>query len=224
MKKIKGLSFRVWNTKERLKLDANKNYVYCFYIKKKEVLEYKDMYNIIIFLGPSGSGKSTLQKALGFRQVITWTSRQPRPGEIDGVHYHFATKEEILNMYKDGLLLEFTEYNDNVYGMSLNSIEKLIESNSYASISVDFNGARKLKNKFPSSVLVVGVLVSYEDCRENLISRKEKNINERLDIYSKDINSMLELSDIIINNSKSNWAKVNNIIQMFKNKYCKEGL
>tara|TARA_B100000965_G_C19374166_1_gene661712 strand:+ start:283 stop:825 length:543 start_codon:yes stop_codon:yes gene_type:complete len=174
------------------------------------------MITIIAFLGPSGSGKSTLQSVLGYKPIVTWTSRKPRPGEINGKHYHFANRDQILNMYKEGLLLEYTEYNGNLYGTGLNSIKKLIESNDYSSIVVDANGAKELKSRFPSSVLIVGVLAPYDGCKENLIERKDKNVNERLATYSDEINSVMELSDIIINNSKENWGKSTDIIKMLK--------
>lgn len=174
------------------------------------------MINIIAFLGPSGSGKSTLQNVLGYNPIVTWTSRKPRPGEINGKHYHFANRDQILNMYKEGLLLEYTEYNGNLYGTGLNSIKKLIESNDYSSIVVDANGAKELKSRFPRSVLIVGVLAPYDECKDNLIERKDKNVSERLATYEDEINSVMELSDIIINNSKENWEKSTNIIKMLK--------
>ncbi|WP_432663722.1 hypothetical protein R9X47_24445 [Wukongibacter baidiensis] len=174
------------------------------------------MIKIIAFLGPSGSGKSTLQNLLGYKPIITWTSRQPRLGETNGIHYNFATRDQILNMHKEGLLLEYTEYNGNLYGTGLDSIKKLIDSNDYGSIVVDANGAEKLKNKFPDSVLIIGVIAPYEECKENLIKRKDKNTKERLSTYSDEITSVMNLSDIIINNSKSNWEKSCNILKVFK--------
>lgn len=174
------------------------------------------MINIIAFLGPSGSGKSTLQSVLGYKPIVTWTSRKPRPGEINGTHYHFANRDKILKMYKKGLLLEYTEYNGNLYGTGLNSIRELIDSNDYSSIVVDANGAKELKSKFPSSVLIVGVVAPYEECKVNLIERKDRNVGERLATYVDEINSVMELSDMIINNSKENWQKSTDIIKILK--------
>ncbi len=174
------------------------------------------MINIIAFLGPSGSGKSTLQSVLGYKPIVTWASRKPRPGEINGKHYHFANRDKILKMYKEGLLLEYTEYNGNLYGTGLSSIQKLIDSKDYSSIVVDANGAKKLKSRFPSSVLIVGVVAPYEECKVNLIERKDRNVGERLATYVDEINSVMELSDMIINNSKENWQKSTDIIKILK--------
>ncbi len=174
------------------------------------------MFNIFVFMGPSGTGKSTLQKLLGYNSIVTWTSRLPRVGEVDGVHYHFANREEILNMYKEGLLLEYTEYNGNIYGMALKSIEELINTKSHASIVVDVNGAKKLKDRFPKSILIIGVIAPYEECKERLMDRGDKNVNQRLSTYTDEINSVVEVSDIIVNNSKANLEKVSSLMKVLK--------
>ncbi|WDF51123.1 guanylate kinase [Paenibacillus sp. KACC 21273] len=80
-------------------------------------------FSIVVFQGPSASGKSTLQARLGVPKIVTWTSRQPRAGEQDGVDYHFATREQIELMFRQGLMLEMSEYRNNLYGTSISSIE-----------------------------------------------------------------------------------------------------
>ncbi len=172
------------------------------------------MFNIIVFMGPSGSGKSKLQRLFGYKSVVTWTSREPRPGEVDGKDYHFTNKDNILNMYKEGLLIEYTEYNGNIYGTGINSIKKLINTNSLGSIVLDANGVRKIKNMFTEKVLIIGVIAPYEECKDHLINRDDKYIEKRLASYSEEINSVIELSDIVINNAESNWAKNHSIIQV----------
>jgi guanylate kinase len=174
------------------------------------------MLNLIAFLGPSGVGKSTLQGLLGYNKIVTWTSRQPRAGEVDGVHYHFADNDKILSMYHQGLLLEYTQYNGNLYGIALSSLKEIIDNNKKAAVAVDANGARELKYRFGDAVLVIGVIAPYEECKERLLKRDDKNIDIRLATYSQEVNTMLELSDVIINNSKANYQKAANLVTMIE--------
>lgn len=174
------------------------------------------MFNIIAFLGPSGSGKSTIQKELGVTPVVTWTSRPPREGEIHGKDYFFTTDKEILSMYSKGQLLEYTNYNGNLYGMGTDYLNNLISSDSQGSVVVDANGAKILKQKYPEDVLVVGVLASLEECSERLRKRDEKNCAKRLANYEEEVNSLLSLSDIIIVNTQNNWEKTRVVVDRLR--------
>lgn len=195
-----------------IKLEGKKS------IQKNRQNRSKIMINIIAFMGPSGAGKSTLQEILGYERIITWTSRTPREGEVDGKDYHFGDKDRIIQLYNEGLMLEYTEYNGNVYGTGLESIEELIGSKYCRSIVVDENGARKLKEKFLDHVLVIGVIAPYEECKSRLMDREDKNIEKRLFTYSHEVSALMELSDVIVNNSKANWGKATLIMEMIKKK------
>ena len=85
----------------------------------------------IVISGPAGSGKGTVVKALremipdiGFS--VSATTRAPRPGEIDGVNYHFITKEEFLSRISQGGMLEYNEYCGNYYGTPKFAVEKAL--------------------------------------------------------------------------------------------------
>ncbi|AIF51865.1 guanylate kinase [Pelosinus sp. UFO1] len=171
------------------------------------------MINIVAFIGPSGVGKTTLQRSLGLNPIITWTSRLPRKGEKSGVEYHFATRDEIMQMHRDGKLLEYTEYKGNLYATSLESIRRLIEFGEIGSIVVDCNGALKLKSTYSANTLFLGVFATLEECITRLSSRGE-NDDMRLLTYHEEINVMQHLADITINNSQSNWDRQVNTIQL----------
>ena len=75
---------------------------------------------LVIFSGPSGSGKGTIMKSLLARRddtvlSVSMTTRAPRPGEIDGYHYHFVTREEFKKTIEEDGFLEYAEYNGNFY-------------------------------------------------------------------------------------------------------------
>lgn len=174
------------------------------------------MFNIIAFLGPSGTGKTTLQKELGLKPVVTWTTRAMREGEAHGKDYFYTSKENILKMFSEGSLLEYTQYNGNYYGIGADYLNKLIEGNTQGSIVVEANGARVLKDKYPDKVLVVGVLVPFTECKKRLFRRNDQEIEGRLATYQKEVLSVLEISDIIINNTCDNWNKTVEILKRMK--------
>lgn len=174
------------------------------------------MYNIIAFLGPSASGKTTLQKHLGFDKIVAYTTRPPREGEIGDVAYHFTDKETIADMYEQGLTLEYTEFYGYYYGIEIKSIEKVIEENKIASIVVDAHGAKALKEKFFLNVLIVGVDAPYKECRERLAERDDGNNDLRLKTYNEEHKALLAWSDLIINNSRENWSKAFEIVDLIK--------
>ena len=87
----------------------------------------------LVLCGPSGSGKSTLMKKLTeeFREAfgfsVSHTTRQPRPGERDGVEYHFVTKEMFSKLVSEGAFLEFATFSGNNYGTSRAAVETVRE-------------------------------------------------------------------------------------------------
>jgi guanylate kinase len=174
------------------------------------------MFSIISFTGPSGAGKTTVQNYLGVPPIVTYTSREPRKGEIDGIHYHFTTREKILAMKAEGLLLECTEYGGNLYSSDLYSIKGIIENNKVGSIVVDVHGAQELKRNFNDKVLMVGIFASKDECRQRIYNRSDCNIEKRLASYEQEVKGMLEICDIIIINSEKNWPKNKKIIDWIR--------
>ena len=107
---------------------------------------------IIVITGPSGSGKTTLRRILndeyGIPTLKNVTTRQKRPGEIDGVDYLFVTDAEFRRMIEKGLLLEWVEYSGNYYGLKRTGDMKGVTV-------LETEGARRLKEMFPGKVKIV---------------------------------------------------------------------
>lgn len=179
------------------------------------------MVNIIAIMGPSGVGKSKIQEKLGFEKIITWTTREARPGELDRVHYNFTDAKTMKKMYNEGRMLEYTQYKGHFYGSDMDSIREKIDKDETASIVLDANGIRKLKENFPHRVLVLGIMSTRDDSRENMMIRGQADIEKRLDSYEEEIKAMMELSDLIINNSKSNWPRSDEIIRVIRYGICR---
>lgn len=175
------------------------------------------MINIIALIGPSGSGKTTLQSLMGVPSIVTWTSRKPRNGEINGVNYHFTNEENIKHMMDREKLLEFTNYNGNYYGTSIDSITSLIAERKIASVVVDSNGAIKLKEMFIDNLIIIGIYAPYDQCKIQLETREDLYNKSRLLTYPEEIEQMKKLADIIVNNSIDNWARSRKTIELIVN-------
>lgn len=180
------------------------------------------MFNIISIIGPSGCGKTTIQKYLDIKPIVTYTSREPRDGEFNGEHYHFATRDRILEMKDKGYLLEYTEYNGNLYASDLHSINEAIENGSTRSIVVDASGARVLKKAFNGRILFIGVLASKDECIQRISSRNDCNTQKRLASYDYEVEDMIEICDIIINNSEEKWSQNRKILNWIRSGLMKK--
>ena len=117
------------------------------------------MNKIFILSGQSGVGKNTifqlLEKGLSdFYRVITCTTRKPRPGEADGKDYFFLTDREFKNRIAEGRFLEYAHVHDWLYGTPLSEIEKAEKLGKNIFLTIDVQGATKLKREKPEVVTI----------------------------------------------------------------------
>ncbi|RGP58694.1 guanylate kinase [Fusarium sporotrichioides] len=105
----------------------------------------------IVISGPSGVGKGTLITRLceshpkTFSTVVSHTTRPPRPGETQGVHYHFTTETEFQNLYAQGIFIECTVYNGHHYGTSFHAIGDVMERGMVPLLDIDMEGVKAIK-------------------------------------------------------------------------------
>ncbi|KAK6624467.1 hypothetical protein RUM44_011326 [Polyplax serrata] len=105
----------------------------------------------LILCGPSGCGKSTLLKKLfndypeKFQFSVSHTTRSPRPGEVDGVHYYFTTKEEMEEAIKNGDFIENAVYSNNMYGTSKKTVEDCAKNGKLCVLDIDVQGVKQIK-------------------------------------------------------------------------------
>jgi guanylate kinase len=145
---------------------------------------------LVILSGPSGVGKDTLIQAWSkvnprVQRVITCTTRAPREGEVNGVHYHFLSKEEFEQRMKRGELLEQEPvYTETMYGTPRDGVESLLAEGRIAVLNVDVNGAKAIKKLFPSAITVFILPPSMDELRQRLTKRNPnanpKRVEERL--------------------------------------------
>lgn len=144
---------------------------------------------IYCFSGPSGSGKTTLADV--FRRtsngtasrITTVTTRGPRPGEIDGVDYHFWEEPVFERAIRDDLFFEYEMVHGNFYGTLKGSLEDVIAKNEVGVIILDVNGALKLKDTFPENTINVFLTCTMKaELRRRIEERKSppQEIERRL--------------------------------------------
>lgn len=175
------------------------------------------MINIIVFIGPSGSGKTTLSRQMNIKKVTTYTSRPNRHNEKDGVDYFFVEREELLELFRTGELLEYTEYNGHLYGTGIKPLRDAVSRGELLTIAVDINGAKKLQETFAENLLIIGIATPLEECIRRMEERGEPDIEKRTLSLVGEIEAVKNMSHIVINNSRDNWEMSRLIVEAIGN-------
>ncbi len=131
---------------------------------------------LYIVSAPSGAGKSSLLKALladldGILLSVSHTTRDPRPGEEDGLHYNFTTIEAFREGIRADQFLEHAQVFDNFYGTSEPWVRSTLQSGQDVILEIDWQGARQVRNKIPEAVGLFILPPSREALRERLHGR-----------------------------------------------------
>jgi len=130
---------------------------------------------LIVVSGPSGAGKSTIVNALADRHPfffsISATTRTARPGETDGVEYHFVDRDEFVRMRDTGRLLEWAEYSGNLYGTPRAPVLERIAAGDDVLLDIEVMGAVQVKASFPEALTVFLTPPTLEELERRLRSR-----------------------------------------------------
>ncbi|GJQ79407.1 hypothetical protein Trydic_g16266 [Trypoxylus dichotomus] len=150
----------------------------------------------LILCGPSGSGKSTLLGKLmkeypnRFGFSVSHTTRNPRPGEFNGKHYHFTTRESMLDAIKNGEFIENAEFSGNIYGTSKKAVENVLSDGKVCVLDIDVQGVKQVRNTDLNPWYVFLKPPSLEELEKRLRARKtetDASLKLRLDVASKEI-------------------------------------
>jgi len=141
-----------------------------------------------VLSSPSGGGKTTIRRAVlkelpQLAYSVSYTSRSPRPGEVEGVDYFFISREEFEEKIKREEFIEWAEVHGNLYGTSRKFIDDQLSSGKDVLLDIDVQGANEIKKKKGDSVcLIFLVPPSFEVLRSRLIKRgeSEEEIKRRL--------------------------------------------
>lgn len=162
---------------------------------------------LIIFSGPSGSGKGTIMKSLLASREdtvlsVSMTTRAPRPGEIDGYHYHFVTREEFEKTIAEDGFLEYAEYNGNFYGTPEAPIRRLLNEGKNVMLEIEVQGAEKVMDHRSDVVSIFITTPSYTELERRLRGRgtePEEVIQKRMKTSQYELSRAFRYQYIVLN-------------------------
>jgi guanylate kinase len=162
---------------------------------------------VFVITGPSGVGKGTLIRGLLERMPqltlsVSATTRAPRPGERDGVEYHFLTPEEFDRHACAGDFLEHAAYSGNRYGTLRAELERRVQSRRPVVLEIEVQGARQVRRAMPEAVAVFIAPPSREALRERLLRRgtdSDAQVAERLRTAERELEARSEFAHVVVN-------------------------
>ena len=163
--------------------------------------------NLVIISSPSGGGKGTLIREVlrtlpDIGYSVSLTTRAPRPGEVEGVDYHFVSTEEFQAFADEGNFLEYAEVHGNMYGTSREVTERIISEGRDVILEIDVQGAALVLDKIPHAVSIFIMPPSFEVLRDRLTRRNTEGAAElgvRLQNSLTEINEFERFRYVIIN-------------------------
>lgn len=162
---------------------------------------------ILILSAPSGAGKTSLCRELfkvfpDIKESVSYTTRKPRAGELDGEAYHFVSQEEFERMVDDDAFAEWAMVHGNMYGTALKTLEDARKNGVNLVLDIDCQGALKLKEQFEGGVYVFILPPSMNELRRRLESRSSDSqdvIERRIARAADEIKESRWYDYIIIN-------------------------
>jgi len=163
---------------------------------------------MFVLSSPSGTGKTTLTKKLAENNInfvisISYTTRKPRPNEIDGKDYHFISREKFENLLKKNNFFEYANIFDNYYGTLKKSVLELLSQGKDVLFDIDWQGTKQL-NKIKNLSLVTFFILppNLKVLKERLLNRhkgQEKLVEKRMNKFNEEISHWNEYNYVVVN-------------------------
>lgn len=176
---------------------------------------------LIVISGPSGAGKGTICKALLEKRddlfiSVSATTRSPRAGEVDGVNYHFLTKEDFIARVEKNDFLEYANVHGNMYGTPKFKVEEMLAEGKNVILEIDIQGALKVKENFSEGVFIFILPPSMEELKHRIIKRgseTEESLMTRFKNAYQEINYVSKYNYAVVNDTVENAVnKIENIL------------
>jgi guanylate kinase len=161
----------------------------------------------LVLSAPSGGGKTTIARMLlqgreDLGYSVSATTRPKRPGEQDGVDYHFLSRKEFLERQQNGEFLEWATYGGELYGTLKSEIDRIFAQGRHAVLDVEIEGARQIRNNFQNSLLLFVLPPSAEVLVERLAGRNTEDpalVKERILRAAEELAAVAEYDYAIVN-------------------------
>ena len=183
---------------------------------------------LFVISGPAGSGKGTvikhlMQKDPTFEYSVSATTRAPRPGEVDGVNYHYITRKDFEDRIKNGGMLEYTEYCGNYYGTPKKEAGAVLEWGKNLILEIEVEGAMNVKRQYPDAVLILLLPPTFAEQEKRLRGRgteSEEVIRGRLERPREEMNFVSEYDYIVYNREGGIDACADEMLAIVKSERC----
>jgi guanylate kinase len=162
---------------------------------------------VFVITGPSGVGKGTLIRGLMERLPVlelsvSATTRAPRPGEQDGVDYHFLTREEFDRKVREGEFVEHADYAGRSYGTLRSELEERVRAGAPVVLEIEVQGARQVRASVPDAVQVFIAPPTLQELRTRLIGRgtdDPEGVERRLRVAAEELMAQPEFAHVVVN-------------------------
>jgi guanylate kinase len=165
------------------------------------------MARVFVITGPSGVGKGTLIRGLMARHPqlelsVSATTRAPRPGERDGVDYHFLSREEFARLVRAGEFVEHADYAGRSYGTLRSELDDRIAAGIPVVLEIEVQGARQVRAAMPQAVQVFIAPPSLQALRTRLVGRgtdDQEEVERRLTVAEHELHAQPEFAHVVVN-------------------------
>ncbi|MCG8379295.1 MAG: guanylate kinase [Proteobacteria bacterium] len=162
---------------------------------------------LFIIAAPSGAGKTSLIKALveqieNLSVSISYTTREPRPDEIDGECYHFIDESKFKELINQNCFLEYAKVFEHYYGTPRDWVEQELKAGNNIILEIDWQGAEQVNSQLRGSVSIFVLPPDYQTLRDRLVSRQNddmQTIEFRMDAAREEISHYKDFDYIVIN-------------------------
>lgn len=178
---------------------------------------------LIVLSGPSGVGKGTVRKEIfsqegnNFDYSISMTTRQMRPGDVNGKDYYFVSKEEFEKEIADGGMLEYAQYVDNYYGTPLKYVNEMLDAGKDVFLEIEVKGAMQVREKVSDGLFIFLTPPDLMELRQRIINRGTddlETIDKRMEKAKDEIEMMQNYDYAVVNDEVTKAAeKIKTIIR-----------